>query len=334
MKNLSLLALLAYLFSHPFLLQASEEIVIYTSRNEHLIRDIFNLYTQETGVRVTYRTGDAGQLIQALISEGERTRADIFMTVDAGNLWFAASQGILRPINSPLLSEVIPNHLRDDQGQWFGLSLRARAIVYNPQKVSADQLSTYEDLADEKWRGKLCLRSSRSVYNQSFVAMLIDQWGREQALEIVRGLVANNVEIFSNDTAVLRAVAAGQCEVGIVNSYYFGRLKNDQPNLPLNIFWPNQGESYGTHINISGAGVTKHAPNPEAAQKFLEWLAGPKGQAQFAQVNLEYAIHPEAAQSPEVLSWGDFRANQDFHLSRAGELQRQAIEVMHQAGYL
>jgi iron(III) transport system substrate-binding protein len=310
------------------------ELVVYTSRNEHLIKDIFEQYQKKTGVQVRYRTGEAGALIQALISEGERTPADIFMTVDAGNLWFAASQGLLTPIDSPSLVKAVPAHLRDRDNHWFGLSVRARTLVYHSEKISKDQLPNYEDLALPEWKGRLCLRTSRKVYNQSLVAMLMNEHGNERALEIVKGWVANAVDIFSNDTGVMRAILAGQCDVGIVNTYYYGRLMANEPTSPLSLHWPNQGTSYGVHINISGAGITKHSKNKEAAQAFLEWLASAEAQQSFAQVNLEYAILEENVQQhPLVQSWGTFKPNTTFDLSEAGRSQQEVIQLIHNAGY-
>ncbi len=310
----------------------ADELVVYTSRKEHLVKDIFELYTKKTGTKITYKTGKAPALIQTLKAEGKNTPADIFMTVDAGNLWHASSQDLLAPLSSSLLEKNIPTHLREKNNKWFGLSIRARTIAYNTNKVKADELKSYEDLADNKWNKRLCLRTSKKVYNQSLVAMLIHELGEKKAEEIVRGWVNNTVEIFSNDTAVLKAVASGQCDVGILNTYYYGRLKNKEPKLPVKLFWPNQ-DSYGVHINISGAGVTKYSKKKQAAQKFLEWLAGPEAQKQFAQVNMENAILNSVEQAKEVKSWGKFKGNNTFQLSNAGVLQSKAIKLMRRANY-
>src|SRR5690606_6613510 len=171
--------------------RAPQELVVYSSRNEQLIRPIFERYTQETGQQIRYVTDDAGPLIERLAAEREGSPADVLITVDAGHLWHAAQRGVLQPVESPVLQENIPQHLRDPGNRWFGLSLRARTIVYSPQRVQPDQLSTYEALADEHWRGRLCLRTSKSAYNQSLVAMLIAQHGEQRTEEIVRGWVAN-----------------------------------------------------------------------------------------------------------------------------------------------
>jgi iron(III) transport system substrate-binding protein len=310
----------------------SKELVVYTSRKEHLIKDIFKAYEEKTGVKISYRTGDAGALIQALKAEGHNTTADLFMTVDAGNLWYAKSQGLFQSVDSQKLKGAIPPHLRDPEDQWFALSVRARTIAFNPENVKEDELKSYEDLATKKWKGRLCLRTSKKVYNQSLVAMLIHELGEEKAKEVVAGWVDNVVEIFSNDTAVLKAIAVGQCDVGIVNTYYYGRLIKEDPKLPLKLFWPNQ-ESYGVHINISGAGILKHSKNPKEAKKFLEWLASEEAQKSFAQVNMEYPVDPEAPQDELVESWGEFKPNTSFNLSKAGVLQKKALKLMHEVDY-
>lgn len=310
----------------------SKELVVYTSRKEHLVKDIFELYKKQTGVNVKYKTGKAAALIQTLKAEGTNTPADIFMTVDAGNLWFAADQKLLSSVDSKTLTKNVPSHLRDEKGQWFGLSVRARTIVYNTKKVKPADLSTYEDLATKKWEKRLCLRTSKKVYNQSLVAMLIHELGEKKAKEVVKGWVSNAVDIFANDTAVLKAVAAGQCDVGIVNTYYFGRLKRKEPKLALKLFWPNQ-KSYGVHVNVSGAGVVKNSKHKKEAVKFLEWLASKDAQTSFAQVNMENAVLPGMDQAPEVKSWGEFKPNTTFKLSNAGKLQKKAIKLMREVKY-
>lgn len=328
MKTIFNLILLSCLLSQTM----AKELVVYTSRKEHLIKDIFNRYSKESGVEIKYKTGKAPALIQTLKAEGKNTAADLFMTVDAGNLWHAANKDLLAPIESQILKTNVPKHLRDEKNRWFGLSIRARTLVYNTKKTNSTELSSYEDLASEKWKGRLCLRTSKKVYNQSLVAMLIDQLGEKKTEEIVKGWVKNTVEIFSNDTSVIKAVASGQCDVGIVNTYYFGRLMKKDPSLPVKIFWPNQ-KSYGVHINISGAGVTKHSKNKNEAKKFLEWLASEQAQNKYAQINMENAILDKVEQAEEVKSWGSFKPNESFSLSKAGQLQARAIKLMRRANY-
>ncbi len=311
-----------------------KELVVYTSRQEHLVKDIFKQYGELSGIQIKYKTGSPEALVQTLKAEGENSPADLFMTVDAGNLWFAGNQGLLAEVDSKILQGNVPAHLRDEKGRWFGLSVRARTMAYNTSQIAAKDLSSYEDLAAPKWKGKLCLRTSKKVYNQSLVAMLIYQLGEKRAEEVVRGWVANAIPIFSNDTAVLKAVASGQCQVGIVNTYYFGRLMKQSPELPLKLFWPNQQNSYGVHVNISGAGVVKTSRRKAQAVKFLEWLSGRQSQTSFAQVNLEYTINAEVPQAKSVQAWGNFKANTHFPLSAAGELQQRAVRLMRKANYM
>lgn len=327
--KLSGISILAFLALQ--LIAQAETLNVYTSRKEHLVKGIFEEYTKQTGVKVNYKTGKAGELIQNILSEGDNTKADLFMTVDAGNLTYAAREGILTNLDSKVLTTQIPSHLRDPKGRWFALSIRARTTVVNSNKFRGTEIN-YEDLAKPEWKGKLCLRTSKKVYNQSLVAMLIDQHGKEKTKEIIKGWVANNVEIFSNDTNVLKAVAAGRCEVGIVNTYYFGRLIKKDPKLPLKIVWPNQ-KGYGTHVNISGVGVVKYSKNQKAAQKFIEWLSSKDAQKSFAQVNMEYPVLNGAKNDPLVDSWGEFKGNSSFKLYLAGDLQQDAVKIMREAGY-
>ena len=310
----------------------SEELAVYSARNEQLIKPVFDRYTAETGVPIRFVTDDAGPLIERLAAEGPNTQADVLMTVDAGELWHAAERDLLRPIDSQVLTANIPEAFRDPANRWFGLSLRARTMVYSTERVKPEELSTYEALAEPRWRGKLCLRTSKKVYNQSLVAMLIAQHGEEQTERVVRGWVENlATDVFANDTQLIEAIAAGQCDVGIVNTYYFGRLLRDQPTIPVKIFWADQQGS-GVHVNVSGAGVTKHASHPEAAQKFLEWLSQPESQAMFAGLNLEYPANPSVNADPIVLAWGEFKSN-PINLAKAGELQSAAVKLMDRAGY-
>lgn len=314
--------------------QAKEEVVVYSSRNEQLIKPLFDAYEAETGVHVRFRTDSEGPLMARIEAEGSNTPADLLLTVDAGNLWQAANMGLLRPIESDVLEENVPEHLRDPDNQWFGLSARARTIVYNPNAVQPGELSTYEALADEEWRGRLCLRTSKKVYNQSLVAMLIEEHGEAQTEEIVRGWVANLATTpFSDDTSALRAVAAGQCDVSIVNTYYLGRILREEPDFPVKIFWPNQEtDTGGVHVNVSGAGVTRHSSRPEAAQKLLEWLSSDTAQETFAALNLEHPINPDIDVDPIVAAWGEFRQN-PINVSFAGANQAQAVKLMDRAGY-
>lgn len=324
---------------------SNTEVVVYSARKEHLIKPLFDAYTEKTGVKIRYITDKAAPLLARLKAEGGRTPADIMMTVDAGNLWQAAESGVLSALDSETLQNNVPDHLRDPDNHWFGLSVRSRTLVHNTETLAADQLSSYEDLADPRWQGRLCLRTSKKVYNQSLVAMMIDRLGEEQAERVVRGWVSNLAAApYGSDNDVMAAIAAGQCDVGIVNTYYYGRLQKAEPNTKLALFWPNQVEeksqaeenqaekNSGVHINVSGAGITKFAPNRAAAVQLLEWLSSEEAQGLFAGLNMEYPVNSRVAVDPLVADWGEFKAEQR-NLSVAGALQVQAVMLMDRAGY-
>ena len=310
----------------------AETLVVYSARNEQLIKPVFDAYTSATGVEIRFATGEAAVLIERLAAEGRNSPADILMTVDAGELWNASQRGLLRPIESPTLERNIPAHLRDAEGRWFGLSMRARTIAYSTARVDPASLSTYEALAGPEWKGRLCLRTSKKVYNQSLVATMIASRGEPATERIVRGWVGNlATDVFANDTQLLEAIAAGQCDVGIVNSYYYGRILKQRPDFPVKLFWANQGAG-GTHVNISGAGVTATSRNVAAATRFLEWLSAGDAQSHFAAVNMEYPANPAAAVDPLVKSWGEFQPSL-VNMIEAGRLQPAAVRLMDRAGY-
>ncbi|WP_201579386.1 extracellular solute-binding protein [Psychrobacter sp. Pi2-52] len=309
-----------------------QTITIYSSRNEQLIKPLLDRYTEQTGVKVELVTDSTGPLMARLKAEGQNTPADMLLTVDAGNLWQAAQQGLLQPVSSTVLEANVPAKYRDPKGQWTGLSLRARTIFYDPSKVSADQLSTYADLADPKWKGKLCLRTSKKVYNQSLVASMMEHLGEEKTEEIVRGWVDNlATDVFSDDTSMLEAIAAGQCEVGVANSYYYGRILDEKPDFPVNIFWANQGTT-GTHVNISGAGVVASSDNPDGTLKLIEWLSSDEAQGLYASSDKEFPVKEGIDESDMLRSWGPFNKD-DISVQKFGELQTQAIQLMDKAGY-
>lgn len=311
---------------------SDQVVTIYSSRNEQLIKPLLDKYTEATGVKIELVTDKTGPLMARLEAEGQNTPADMLLTVDAGNLWQAAQQGLLQPVASTVLESNVPAKYRDPKGQWTGLSLRARTIFYDPNKVDANQLSTYADLADPKWKGKLCLRTSNAVYNQSLVASMIENLGAEKTEEIIRGWVDNlATDVFSNDTSMLEAIAAGQCEVGIANSYYYGRVLDEKPDFPVQIFWANQGTT-GTHVNISGAGVVANSDNPDGALKLMEWLSSDEAQGIYASADKEYPVKEGIDESEMLRSWGTFTQD-NINVQKFGELQTQAIQMMDKVGY-
>ena len=307
-------------------------VTVYSSRKEHLIKPLFEAFTKDTGIKVDYLTGKGGALIERLKLEGTNTKADMFMTVDAGNLWYAGSQDLFQSVQTDILKSNIPSHLRDPEGLWTGLSIRARTIVYNTDKVKASDLSTYADLASPKWNGRLCLRTSKKIYTKSLVASIIYNHGEAKAGDILSGWVNNLAATpHAKDSHVMNAILAGQCDVGLVNTYYYGRLIEKNAKAPLKLFWANQ-DTTGVHVNISGAGVTKHASNSKDATTLLEWLSSAKAQSIYGSLNKEYPANQSVASDDVVSSWGSFKQD-NMNLAQAGILQAKAVKLMQIKGY-
>jgi len=310
---------------------------LYTSR--HYDTDDA-LYDSFAGGEVNMIEAKAGELIERIKSEGRNSPADILMTVDAGNLWRADREGLFQPISSPTLEEKIPENLRHPDGHWFGFSKRARVIYYNKDRVDPAELSTYEDLADSKWRDKILIRSSGNIYNQSLVASLLAAHGDSDTKEWLEGFTANFARPpEANDTAQIRACADGVGDIAIANSYYFARLaKSDDPAdrevvEKVGIFFPNQGDDErGTHVNISGGGVLANSPNKAAAIAFLEHLAMPESQEYFAEGNNEYPVVEGVELDPVLEGFGSFEAD-PVNVTRLGENQRQAVVLMDEVGW-
>ena len=329
MMKTTLAASLALMVAAPAF---ANELVVYSSRADNLLKPVVAEYEKKTGTKVQLVGGQAGPLMEKIRAEGRNTPADVFITVDGGNLWQATQMGLLRPINSPTLKANIPASLRDPKNQWYGLSVRARTIFYNTNKVKPAELSSYAALADAKWKGRLCLRTSNNVYNQSLVGTMIANLGAVKTEQIVKGWVANlAAPPFANDTAMLEAIGAGRCDVGIAKTYYYGRLMDKQPNLPIGIFFADQ-QGKGTHVNVSGAGVTKFSKRPAEAQKFIEWLSGSEAQNLFADLNHEYPANPKVKPDPKVAKWGSFKQDV-INVSVAGSNQKRAVMLMRKAGY-
>lgn len=312
--------------------QAADEVVVYSSRIDELIKPVFDAYTAKTGVKVRFITDKEAPLMQRIEAEGENGVADLLLTVDGGNLWQAEQMGILQPLGSDAVKANIPAQYRSSSDQWTGLSLRARTLVYSTERVKPEDLSTYEALAGPEWEGRLCLRSSKKVYNQSLTAALIEAQGAERAEQVLKGWVANlATDPFADDNAVIQAVDAGQCDVGIVNTYYYGRLHKQNPQLRAKLYWPNQADR-GVHVNLSGIGLTRHAPHPEAARALVEWMTGPDAQGLFASLNQEFPANPKVNPSDEVAAWGPFKAD-DMPVEVTGQRQAEAIRMMDRVAW-
>ena len=330
MKKISICASLFILVSCAY--EPADELTIYTSRQPQLIEPIVEKFTLETGIKVNFLSGNAQELMERIDVEGDNSPADIFMTVDAGVLWQAAERDIFSSTNSKILEENIPSYLRDSENKWFGLSKRARTIVYSNDQFNDNDFSTYEDLADPKWKGKLCLRTSKKVYNRSLMASMIDAYGFEKAKEVVTGWISNlATEVFSNDTNALKAVSSGQCGLTIVNTYYLARLLDDPQYDNLTLFWANQSDR-GVHVNISGAGIVKTSKNKQAATLLLEYLSSEKAQDFYASANKEYPVLDGAMVHASIKDWGEF-IEDNINVGKLGSLQKEAVFLAQEVGY-
>ena len=313
-----------------------QAVTVYSARIEALLKPTLDEYTKQTGVKINLLTDSGGALTERLAAEGASTPADVLITVAVGNLWNVAERGLFQKVDSPALNANVPANFRDPGNRWWGLSERSRTIFYAADRVKPEQLSTYEDLADSKWKGKLCLRTSKQAYTQSLVAMLIAKHGVAKTESIVKGWVNNlAADVFTNDTSLLKALASGQCEVGIVNTYYYGRILDKEPNFgkQVKLFWANQGKDEGgAHVNLSGAGVTKHAKNPEGARKLLEWLSSANVQTAYTHGTFESPINPKAEVDPIVKAWGKFTPS-PLNASDIGSKQAEAIKLLDRVGY-
>lgn len=315
-----------------------QSITLYTHRHYDTDKAIFKKFEENTGIKVNVVKAKADELIQKMESEGKQSPADVLITVDAGRLERAKSKGLLQSMNSSTLQKNIPAHLRDADNQWFGLTKRARIIAYDKNKVKPEDLSTYEDLTNEKWKGKILIRPSNNIYNQSLLASIIANKGKEEAKQWAAGVKENMARIpKGNDRDQVKAVLAGEGELAIVNTYYLGKLLNSKDanevaaGKAVGVYFPNQNDR-GTHINVSGIGVAKHAPNKENAQKFIEYLVSKEIQEEFAQANYEYPVNPSAASSDLLNSWGTFKEDK-LPLSKLGELNKEAVIVFDEVAW-
>ena len=314
------------------------QINVYSHRHYDSDKILFKKFTDQTGIKVNVIKGSADQLIERLISEGENSPADILLTVDAGRLHRAKMAGILQPVKSRVLNDNVPSSMRDPDRQWFGLTVRARVIVYSKDRVKPSQLSTYEDLAKAKWRGKIAVRSSSNIYNQSLMASIIEANGTREALSWAKSVRKNMARApRGSDRDQARAVAAGLADIAIMNTYYLGILANSSNPKDrdvfkkVSVFFPNQ-TGRGTHINISGGGVTKSSKNKKNAIKFLEFLTSSESQKIFGNVNYEYPIKIETNKSELLKSWGSFKADK-VNLSILGIKNSEAVKLFDKAGW-
>jgi iron(III) transport system substrate-binding protein len=311
---------------------------VYSHRHYEADQQLFDRFTERTGIRVNVVTASADELITRLENEGAASPADVLITVDAGRLHRAKVRHLLQPVTSDVLEAQVPGHLRDRDRQWWGLTQRARVLAYHRDRVDPAELDRYETLTDERWRGRLLVRSSDNVYNQSMLAALIAHHGEDAAERWARGIVANMARQPSGgDTDQVKAVAAGVGDVAIVNTYYIARLAESADSQErrvaerIGVVFPNQSDT-GTHINVSGAGITRHAHHVGHALALLEFLTGAEAQALFAETNHEYPVNPEVPWSGALRAWGEFHQD-TLDLTRLGELNEAAVRIFDRSGW-
>lgn len=330
--------LISGLTASPFAMSASPEINLYSARKEALIKPLLERFTKQSGIKVNLVTGKEDALLKRLNSEGRNSPADILLTTDAGRLYRAKAAGVTRAFNSELLSAVIPGNFRDPEGHWVGLSVRSRPILYVKGKVNPSELSSYEALADPKWKKRICIRSSSNIYNQSLVASMIATNGVAEAESWAKAFIANLARPpKGGDRDQIKAAAAGQCDIAIANTYYLAGMLNSRKSVEkdaaekMAVFWPNQSNR-GAHVNISGAAVTRYSKHPEAAVKLIEFLASKESQQWYAEVNGEYPVRKEVEVGTTLKAWGKFKAD-TLNLARLGELNAEAVRLMDRAGW-
>ena len=311
---------------------------VYTHRHYEPDQEIFNRFEEKTGIKVKVVNASADELIQKMKMEGKQSPADVLITVDAGRLSRAKDQDLLQSITSEILEKSVPAHLQDVDNQWFGLTKRARIIAYAKDRVKPEDLSTYENLIDKKWKGKILVRSSSNIYNQSLMASIIANDGEEVAKDWAKGMVANMARSpKGSDRDQVKAVVAGEGDLAIVNSYYIGKMLNSpdpeevKAAQQVGLFFPNQDDR-GTHINVSGAGVAKYAPHKENAILFIEYLISEDAQQVFTNANYEYPILESVAPVQDIKDWGDFKED-NLGLNKLGEHNKKAVLIFDEAGW-
>ncbi len=337
MKTAILLLLLSATINTSWA-DSNNDVNLYSARKEALIKPLLDQFTRETGIKVNLVTGKASALLKRLVTEGRNTPADLFITTDAGRLHRAREAGVLQPVSSPRLHAAVPANLRDADGYWYGLSQRARPIFYVKGKVDPAKLSTYEALAEPQWKGRICIRSSENIYNQSLVASMIAGIGEAKTEAWAKAFVANFARPpKGGDRDQIKAAAAGRCDIAIANTYYVAKMLGGKDKEmkkaaeAVALFWPNQHDR-GAHINISGIGMTSAAKNSANAVKLMEHLVSDKARQWYAEANQEYPVKAGIPASPILQSWGKFKSD-GVALSKLGELNADAVRLMDRAGW-
>lgn len=311
---------------------------LYSSRHYQTDEALYAGFTRRTGIKINRIEGNENALIERLRNEGRNSPADVFITVDVARLWRAQQMGLFQPVKSKVLEERIPAHLREPGGHWFGFSKRARVIFYNKAAVKPGEIRSYQDLADPKFKGRVCIRSLNHVYNLSLMSALVDNLGEQRAQQWAQGLKANLARSpKGGDTDQIRAVAAGECDVGVANTYYYVRLAKSSKAADravaekVGVVFPNQ-DGFGTHVNVSGGGVARHAPHRENAVRFLEYLASPDAQSYFANGNNEWpAVPGTSLDNPALVALGTFKEDK-LNVGVLGNNQPLAQKVFNIVG--
>lgn len=319
---------------------AEEKVLnLYSARHYQTDEALYANFTTATGIKINRIEGGEDALMERIRNEGPNSPADVLITVDVGRLWRADEMGLFAPVKSKLLEARIPANYRDPKGNWFGFSMRARIIAYNKDKIKPSELKSYEDLADPRFKGRICTRSASHVYNLSLMGSIIGALGEEKAEAWAKGVAANLAhQPKGGDSDQLRATAAGQCDIALSNTYYYVRImRSDKPEdkkliEKLGVIWPNQ-DGRGTHVNISGGGMLKYAPHKEAAVRFLEYLASNDAQVHFADGNNEWPVVPDVAtHNPALKSLGTFKAD-PINIAVIGRNQPLAQKIFDRVGY-
>ena len=318
---------------------SSEEVNVYSARKGYLIKPLLNAFEKDMNIKVNVISGKAKTLQKRIEQEGRNTRADILLTVDAGNLYKAKYNNLLMKIKSSKLEKLIPEYLRDKDGYWYGLSIRSRVIMYNPKKVTKKDLSTYEDLSNSKWKGRICIRSSSNIYNQSLLASLISHLGEQKSQDWALGVVNNfSRKPKGNDRTQMTSVVLGQCDITLANTYYLGKWISSEKKKErkyakrISVFFPNQ-EDRGAHINISGAAIVKYSKNYKNAIKLLEFLASDDAQELYAKSNHEYPIRDNINVSDIVQSWGYPFKKDKLNLEVLGKNNNLAVQIFDKVNW-
>jgi len=319
-------------------ISSGAEVNVYSARGEDLIKPALDTFTEQTGIKVNLITESADALIRRIELEGANSPADVLLTVDAGRLFRAKEAGILASLKSPILTQRIPSAYRDPDNQWFGLSLRSRVIMFDKSRVSAEEISSYEDLADPKWKGEICIRSSGNIYNQSLLASLIEHHGEEATEVWAEGLVSNMARRpQGGDRDQIRAAVAGQCKLAVANTYYLAGMLNSDVNTDvevaqkIGVLWPNQ-DNRGAHMNVSGAGLIKGSKNVEEARQLIEFLSDDYAQGWYSEVNNEYSVRADIPVSTTLQGFGPFKADQ-LNLEVLGKNNEAAVRLADRAGW-